>query len=183
MSWQAWPLVGGRSKQHPPPPHCHGTSTCHLESCGRNAKFKLFNFLITGDRIQIYFFKKIKHKKKSYKTFVRVWKIARATRHDERSNWLIFFWQILLLETWRGPARAWCSSAAAWPWFGQPPRSPYFVAADSTSTAPGITWIYIVHSDNSPPPSFEIQFFSPTNKFAAGGGVQGAGGSNFFLSL
>ena len=29
------------------------------------------------------------------------------------------------------------------------------------------TGIYIVHSDHSP--SFEIQFFPPTNKFAAGG--------------
>ena len=31
------------------------------------------------------------------------------------------------------------------------------------------TGIYIVHSDHFPPPSFEIKFFSPTNKFAAGG--------------
>ena len=33
----------------------------------------------------------------------------------------------------------------------------------------GGTGIYIVHSDHFPPSSFEIQFFSPTNKFAAGG--------------
>ena len=33
--------------------------------------------------------------------------------------------------------------------------------------------IYIVYSDHFPPPSFEIQFFSPKNKFAAGG-------ANFF---
>ena len=31
------------------------------------------------------------------------------------------------------------------------------------------TGIYIVHSDHFPPPSFEINFFPPTNKFEAGG--------------
>ena len=31
------------------------------------------------------------------------------------------------------------------------------------------TGIHIVHLDHFPLPSFEIQFFSPTNKFAAGG--------------